>query len=568
MTKSKSSFPSRTAGIGVVCCAVGFTLAGLPEDWYDGAAGGWLIVGGVVLVAGAVGRFAVGRHGSSAIIDRWDRRSQRNEGVASTTDILRVASSFAMRRRAKILRPSLGELSHWKRWRTPLTEIATPVARVGRWRIWSPVEDVTLRLGGPRTGKTGEIACRIIDAPGAVVATSTRTDIVGLTAASRAKVGPVSVFNPSGLGGLSTTIKFSPLVGCRSPRTAMDRATDLIGVSGEAAGDREFWNSQARRVLAVLMHAAAIGDRTMQTVLSWVARPEDAKEEVMRLLDSSPNAVTMRDDASGFFDTNDRTRSSITTSIMPALGWLTDVKAAAVAEGGNDEMLDVEEFLRLRGTLYVLGAEDAIVAPLVAALTSEIARQARWLASDMPGGRLDPPLTLVLDEAALICPVPLDRWTADMGGRNITIHIAAQSKAQLRQRWGDDGASAIMNNCATILIYGGTRDPDDLAVYSTLSGDRREHVKTVDDSGNVRSTTPRPIPVLSPSQIANLPAGYVMVIRRGMPVSVGRTLMAWDRRDVRKVNKRTPFVPVQATSYEEHSDRLGEWANVDERGEE
>jgi type IV secretion system protein VirD4 len=33
-----------------------------------------------------------------------------------------------------------------------------------------------------------------------------------------------------------------------------------------------------------------------------------------------------------------------------------------------------------------------------------------------------------LDEAALICPVPLDKWTADMGGRNITIHIAAQSR--------------------------------------------------------------------------------------------------------------------------------------------
>jgi len=30
--------------------------------------------------------------------------------------------------------------------------------------------------------------------------------------------------------------------------------------------------------------------------------------------------------------------------------------------------------------------------------------------------RLDPPASFILDEAPLICPVPLDRWTADAGG--------------------------------------------------------------------------------------------------------------------------------------------------------
>src|SRR5947209_9013927 len=45
-------------------------------------------------------------------------------------------------------------------------------------------------------------------------------------------------------------------------------------------------------------------------------------------------------------------------------------------------------------------------------------------------GRLDRPLTMVLDEAAAICPLPLDNWTADIGGRNVTNHISAQSRAQ------------------------------------------------------------------------------------------------------------------------------------------
>jgi type IV secretion system protein VirD4 len=47
--------------------------------------------------------------------------------------------------------------------------------------VWLPVEDVTLRIGGRRTGKIGELAGRILDAAGAVISTSTRTDLVDLT---------------------------------------------------------------------------------------------------------------------------------------------------------------------------------------------------------------------------------------------------------------------------------------------------------------------------------------------------------------------------------------------------
>ena len=105
--------------------------------------------------------------------------------------------------------------------------------------------------------------------------------------------------------------------------------------------------------------------------------------------------------------------------------------AAQAASGAG---FDVEQLLRERATVYMLGADDGPTAPLVTALTGHIARQARALAGRCVAGRLDPPLTLALDEAALICPIPLDNWTADMGGRGVTIHIAAQSRAQLRRR--------------------------------------------------------------------------------------------------------------------------------------
>ena len=479
------------------------------------------------------------------LVNRWSARSRRNHGVASRWQILRVASGFAVRRKAMILRPSLRGVGWWQRKLVSTRELATPIARVGWLRVWSPVEDVTLRIGGPRTGKTGELACRILDAPGAVIATSTRTDLIDLTGPVRSLEGPLHVFNPSGVGGLDSTITFDPLSGCERPSTAATRAADLLsGVSapGAAGGDGEFWAGQARRVLASLLHAAALGGADMREVLAWVADPAEAAADVTRFLRRSPEPA-YESDAAQFLTTNDRTRSSICATIMPALGWLTDETAATAAGAARDQVrlvngvggFDVAALLEQRGTVYMLGAEDAQVGPLVTALTGHIAREARTIAGRQPGGRLDPPLTLALDEAALICPVPLDNWTADMGGRNVTIHIAVQSRAQLRARWGDTGAAAILNNAATVLIYGGTRDGEDLAAYSTLTGERDEEVPTHDSEGQVTALGYRRVPVLSPAQIAQLPAGRVVIIRRGMPPAVGRVQMAWKRRDVRRV---------------------------------
>jgi type IV secretion system protein VirD4 len=85
------------------------------------------------------------------------------------------------------------------------------------------------------------------------------------------------------------------------------------------------------------------------------------------------------------------------------------------------------------------------------------------------------------------------------------------------------------------MIYGGTRDPDDLAAYSSLTGERYEDAPTWDRDGDLHSTAAHRVAVLSPAQVAQLPAGRAIVIRRGMPPAIGRVQMAWKRRDVRAV---------------------------------
>ncbi|SFW50440.1 type IV secretory system conjugative DNA transfer family protein [Amycolatopsis australiensis] len=468
------------------------------------------------------------RGGSLGLLGRWARRSQRNGGVASRFQIWRKASKWAMRRKAKVLKPSLRKLSWWARRRVPVTEYAVRLARVGWQWIWSPVEDVTLTLGGPRSGKTGTLASRLLDAPGAVIATSTRTDLIELTAKLREQRGPVHVYNPSGMGKIPSTIGLDPLAGCENPVTATYRAADLL--PGEGGSDeRQHWVDQARRALAVLLHAAALGELMMADVAAWAAKPAECADEVLRLLRRSPEPSFV-DAAEQFLNTNDRTQSSITTSMQPAFAWLMDptAKATTMVRG-----LDVAELLESKATVYMLGAEESHTAPLVAALTAHIAREARRIAAESPGGRLDPALTLVLDEAAIICPIPLPDWTADMGGRNVTIHIGAQSRAQLRKRWGDMGCAAIMTNSASVLILASARDPEDLQAYSLLTAERREMVEQQDADGRVTGRSPQRVPVLTPGEISQLPELHAVVVRRGMAVAIGRLQMAWKRRDVK-----------------------------------
>src|ERR1035437_8830353 len=103
---------------------------------------------------------------------------RRIQGIASRAEVGRVAGARALVGRAGDLRPSLtrpqaGDLGH----------------RLGRGRgvdCYASVEDSVVLLGPPRSGKGVHIVINaILDAPGAVITTSTRPD--NLTAALDAR---------------------------------------------------------------------------------------------------------------------------------------------------------------------------------------------------------------------------------------------------------------------------------------------------------------------------------------------------------------------------------------------
>lgn len=493
--------------------------------------GGPLVVG-LVAVGAVLVWWRYGRNASRVV--RAGERTRRKHGMASTLDVIRYGSAAAVRRKAPHVRPSVAQLGHLTRLRMPTTQVGVQLCKVGGIGVWASTEDACLVLGGPRFGKTGWLAGRILDAPGACVSTSTRKDLIELTAEGRARIGPVFIYNPAGLGGVTSTLAFDPLDGCQDPQVATDTAVDMIPSS---TGEGERWDIQARRVLAVLLHAAALAGPPVgvSIVGEWVADPDnpDYQREILTALRGSPDLAHV-EVAKQFLTTNARTRSSITSSIMPALGWLTCPPAVAALRAGDGRtQLNITDLVINRGSVYLLGRHEAHTAGLLAALTGRIVRQARHLAAYQPGGRLDPPLTLALDEAARISPIPLPDISGDAGGSGITLIAVFQSRADIVDRWGASGASRLVTNCGMRILFGGSADPDELRGWSELADQREEKSRNYDAGGQSTGHGTRKTPVLPTSLLAKPGHNRVIVFHRDMPPIIGKVVMAWRRPDHR-----------------------------------
>src|SRR5207302_7025415 len=108
---------------------------------------------------------------------------------------------------------------------------------------------------------------------------------------------------------------------------------------------------------------------------------------------------------------------------------------------------DIPAFLAQAGTVYMVAeavSEDAPVAPLFAAMASEIHWIAAQIGQASPSARLDPPLLMGLDEVTQICPVPLPFCLSDSGGKGIQVCAVLHGEAQLAARWGAYGLQVVL----------------------------------------------------------------------------------------------------------------------------
>jgi len=462
---------------------------------------------------GVTGAFLLGGLFGPSVLWLWKRRAgalARDDpgkilGVASPPEVARVAGRRWLLHRARTLRPSLpNPLPH---------DVGYRLGRSLGLECFCSVEDSIVIVGPPRSGKGLHLVIpSILDAPGAVITTSTRPDNLTATLTAREAIGPLVVFDPQCLApGIRSAARWSPIRGCENPQTALLRGKALT--TGAACGtvDSNFWQASSEQAVRCLLHAAALGGRTPTDLYRWSLSAVQAREAVA-ILATDPRAALSWDQAlESIVSADPRQRDSVWAMVSIAFAALADPRVLAALSPAEGEEFDPESFLRSKGTVYLLGT-----------------------ATGAAGARLDPPLSLILDEAANY-PLPsLTSLMSEGGGTGISTMVVLQSLAQARAVWGEHAASAVWDAAIVKIVLGGGSTARDLDDLSRLIGQREElqtSSSTSTDGRRSTSTSTTRVPVMEPYRLRTLPFGTaVLLLRSAKPIILAMT--SWvDRCD-------------------------------------
>jgi len=467
-------------------------------------------------------------------------------GVHLQAMLRRQAAARALR-----LRPSLAGT---KPQDLPTGDVGLLLGRLGPKprspELFCSWEDVAVAIMAPRSGKTTTLAVPVtLAAPGAVVLTSNKTEGWKETAQLRAAQTGETVwtFDPQRIGHAAQTWWWNPL----RELTTVAEANRLAGHFVATVEDdrRDIWGPAAKELLATLLLAAAVGGRSLVDVYEWLANEATPvpggllREHGYDLL-----ARTLR----GTQDSPPETRGGvyftaraataclrdpqITAWVTPPPTWANNPNGADVANGpdgvaGSLVEFRPEDFPASRQTLYLLSKDEGGSAgPLVAALTDRVLR-CGVAAAERRGGRLDPPMVLVLDEAANICRISdLPALYSHLGSRGIIPLTILQSYSQAVGVWGETGTKALWGAATVKLIGAGMDDPGFAEDLSRLVGDH--DVLTVSRSsgsgrgGSSRTHATRQQRILPANAIRELPKGRALLLATGSKPAL-LTLQPW-----------------------------------------
>ncbi len=458
---------------------------------------------------------------------RLHLRLHPGKGYAHIVSLwLRWGRLAALRRSGRI-RPSL-PLSH--RILNPAAHSVLLGRAHYRHRLHVPLEEHLLVMAPPRTFKTAFLADVILRYPGPVIATTTKPDIFALTGTVRAELGPVHVFNPQGIGGVPSTFRWSPVDGCQDPATAIRRADAFaFAVSQKGVEDGTFWSAKASDYLRGYFHAAALARYDLRTVAAWVSGADpDVPERILTAAGARQWAQTLSELRSEAH----KTTATVRMVMSRALSFMADPALAASVLPAPGTGFDIPSFLDEAGTVYMIAeaiSEEAPVAPLFAAMATEIHYIAAQLGQASESGRLDPSLLMGLDEVTQICPVPLPSWLSDSGGKGIQICAVVHGEAQLAGRWGDHGRQVVLDTSSVKIFLPGITDTTTLEAASTLCGQASWRVR-----GQNHATRHD---VATPDMIRQLPAGFALVIRGGCAPVIARLPRAWKNPAYRRARR-------------------------------
>ncbi|MFE5853969.1 type IV secretory system conjugative DNA transfer family protein [Streptomyces sp. NPDC056500] len=317
----------------------------------------------------------------------------------------------------------------------------TPPATVVAPPVPVPMPRTPRLLYGDAATRRPSAIQAVLEAAGPVLVITSDPTVWADTKDARSKLGPVHIYDPGHLCDTPARLHWSPLAGCDNADTAAARATALLApVRPRALLDTAMADT-AETLLHCWLHAAAIDSRPFKQVLRWAQG--GGTQEAVRILRTHPKAAAGQAGLLESALTAHPERRDIAQQLTHrALSALSSVHIREACTPHRNDSLALESFLDEGGTLYLVGEpiEDPRSAPgampLLTALASHVVEHGRRMAARSSAGRLDPPMTLVLDDVAAVAPVPhLPALLAHGEEQGMITLVLLRSAEQARARW-------------------------------------------------------------------------------------------------------------------------------------
>lgn len=427
------------------------------------------------------------------LLGRW-RRRRAGKGMADRTEVREKVGLDRARQRAQFDQPSLAD-GGWKTAEAVNVGLSLGSEVHSRQDVIIPASSHMAVIGPTGAQKTNSVvAPACLEAPGALVVTTNESGIIDLIYATRSKKGKVWVFDPDDRTGFPDPMTWDPILGALEHKKALSRA--LAFADGCAAGDTkngDFFRTTAATAFKACLHAAELGGREMDEVLSWcLSLGEGGYETPYEIITGSenPNAAKMwakglKSVGTGADDTVASTRTTLTNIIDPML-MPSVTRWVARREGVPN--FDPDAFVRSNDTLVLVSdaSSSTNVGPLCTMLFREVIDAVKRAAPFLPGRTLDPFLRVVGDEIANVAPIQnLAATATEIRKLGVQMVLVFQSLSQLKIRWATDEGNLLLEQMGAELVLPGLKDLTGLERYSGLAGmaDVLEGSVNVDSNG-------------------------------------------------------------------------------------
>ncbi|MEV7275320.1 type VI secretion protein [Streptomyces sp. NPDC093111] len=315
---------------------------------------------------------------------------------------------------------------------TPEPEPETPA---------EPHRTDTRLVYAPAPTRRPTAAQAVRDAEGAVLVVTSDPTLWAETKDARGKLGPVLVYDPGHLCDTPARLHWNPAEGCEDPAVAQERAAALLAPVRPQSRLDEALADTAETLLRCWLHAAAIDGRPFKKVHRW-AQGADAHDPV-RILRTHPKATSGQ---AGLLESaltaHPERRQAAQELTARTLSALSSIHIREACTPNRTDSLTLASFVAEQGTLYVVGEpiEDPRThpgaMPLLTALVASVVEHGRRMAARSSDGRLDPPMSLVLDDIAAVAPLPaLPGLLADGAAQGLPTLALMRSREQARARW-------------------------------------------------------------------------------------------------------------------------------------